>query len=851
MSTKNHLRAALLTAVLALALCGATLAQADLRARFVHADESLPALDLYLNGQLAADNLAYGDASTVLTLPAGAAALTAYDAGEPSVVFQDALTLEADSAILLAAGDPGRVAVVADELGALDFGRTRILIYNAYADGIVLGASPASEQPPIGEAIALNSAIGPFEVAAGRLDFAFVPSSAAANRTVLEVSLGLTAGASNVLIIHSDGDEPQLLVASAPADAADTAGAVAFVHAVQGAAPVDIRIDDQLIVPGLSFAEASPHIALPAGERRVSVSLGATVLALMNVEIRPRKMQTVALLGSTGSFGVTAFEDNPRDLDETSATVRLINGVPGASVGRLQLESGAIIAVDLAFGAAAESVSIAPDRQTLSLLLNIGDESGLISTPAHRFNGGAFYNLIALSGGTFSAPRLMISESSLERRISASMAGDSDMSDPDTAAPMHTIENTELADAAAAETVATAEQNQPADEAQASQPELSSEAEQAPADGLSPFLGLSPHALVDLAPDANLQLRQYPTSLALSLGLLPGGSDLMVLGRRGPSVYETGELADEPVDMSDVTEDPAIGLGRFEDLRPAETWLYIMYETPDGGALYGWVNSYYLQVFDAAGAAQRLRNLTLVRQNHAGSSLNTALRPPELSDHVSARVFGLDPTAYLNIRAANNANSEVLGHLPSDARLELVGLDAAEAWALVEYEAAQTITRGWVSADYLQLLLNDKPTTIAALRALDASIAPTVSDLARGGVRVVDPDAATPLPPPGDMMERIVAEIALDPGSMLHLRRHPNAASESLALISAGSKMPIDGRIENGEWLRTSFQQQDGWIAARYVSLLLRGRVYPRDYVLSLLDVYDSFGQSVVARVGA
>ncbi len=127
--------------------------------------------------------------------------------------------------------------------------------------------------------------------------------------------------------------------------------------------------------------------------------------------------------------------------------------------------------------------------------------------------------------------------------------------------------------------------------------------------------------------------------------------------------------------------------------------------------------------------------------------------------------------------------------------------------------------------------------TVAGLRALDPSVAPTISEQVRGGVRVLDPDAATPIPATGDMMERVVGEIALDPGAMLHLRRYPDATSESLALLAAGSKMPIDGRTEDGEWLRTTFVDQRGWIYARYVRLLLRGRLYPRDYVMSLINV--------------
>ena len=446
----------------------------------------------------------------------------------------------------------------------------------------------------------------------------------------------------------------------------------------------------------------------------------------------------------------------------------------------------------------------------------------------------------------------MITETSISRQISAIMLDPAMSQDPAAAETLSDeAVKTESGSASSAEVTA-----EPADLVLT--PTESSEDIAAPDESaghdatdmslepVSGYRGISPHALVNLDPDANLQIRQYPSSQAFSLGLLPGGSEMMVLGRRGPSEYYDGEQPDEPVDLSDMTVDPAAGLHPAVDLPPEYTWLHVMYETTDGGAVYGWVNALYLHVFDAAGESQRLRSLALVRQNHAGSAQNTAFRPPKLSDLVSARVSGLDPGAILNIRTANDASSEVLGHLPPDTLLKLIGLDESENWALVEFEAALTITRGWVSMHYLQLFLNDSPVSVATLRSLDASTAPTISDLARGSVRIRESDAATAVPTPLDMKEGIVGEVNLDPAAKLHLRRFPDATSESLALIDAGVLISIKGVTQNGNWFKTTYLEQDGWIASQYVLLLLRSRIYPRNYILSLLTVYDDLGFRMV-----
>ena len=81
----------------------------------------------------------------------------------------------------------------------------------------------------------------------------------------------LTAGTSHLLIIHGSRDDPQLLsVASATAGGVDS-GRIRFVHAVAGAAPLDVRINDQLVLPALAFAAPSQHIALPSGSQRIAL----------------------------------------------------------------------------------------------------------------------------------------------------------------------------------------------------------------------------------------------------------------------------------------------------------------------------------------------------------------------------------------------------------------------------------------------------------------------------------------------------------------------------------------------------------------------------------------------------
>ena len=245
---------------------------------------------------------------------------------------------------------------------------------------------------------------------------------------------------------------------------------------------------------------------------------------------------------------------------------------------------------------------------------------------------------------------------------------------------------------------------------------------------------------------------------------------------------DSGELSLLPIDLSEYTEDPAAALLPYQDLNAADTWLFIVYMTPDGGALYGWVNAFYLQVYNQNGERQRLASLTTGTAVSVGWRHQHGMRPPSLSDHISARVRGLDPDAFLNLRVGNDANTEVLTQVAADTELEFIGLDAAEEWAFVRYESPQGNTAtGWASMEFVQLLLNGRPASLAAsLRALDPSAVRVIGAAVTGVIQPADPSETDDA---DRSMSGIIGEVNVNADSALHLRRYPDATSESLALI--------------------------------------------------------------------
>ena len=857
MTGRKYYASLLVIILTAAMMTGLPLAQTNVRARFIHVASGNPAIDIYVNGELAVADLSYGENSAYFSLPAGAAEVKATVEGTTTQLFHQPLSLDTEaSAIVLSSNAGTQLHIIADDLRPLEFGMSRLLIVNALEDDSAIDIIASEDDRKSGEYIAPGSTLGPFELAADQVEFSLLPSNGDDDTARHNFNTTAPAGTSNVLVIHGRISDPQILHTAAATDAEGQNGRVRFVHAVQGAAPVDLKIDDYMIIPSLAFASPSEHIAIPSGSHQLTLSLGGTVFTSMTLDVSAGPMQTVAVMGSPATLNLFTYNDSQQDLNESSAVVNLINAVPNSSVSRLRLDSGAIIAADLGFGEQGGPAQIVPGKQSMALILEIGEDRGTIEVPPVHYYAGSYYNLIALSGSAFTAPRLLIAETSLMRGLSASLPAmeipaedESAMTADEPSVVSEGTDATSQSEAApepdtALETDAQVEAEQAAEAETATESDTVSESD-APDEPGPALVAISPFAVVNLDPSARLQLRQYPSSDALSLGLLHGGTDLTVLGRRGLTEYYAGETPDLPLDLSDYDADPAAALYPVQDLQPADTWIFVMFQTPDGGALLGWVNALYLQVFDETGEKQRVASLPTVRQNRAGSSFNTNMRPTNLADFVTARVYRLNPGALLNMRMANDPDSEVLTQLAPNTKLSLIGLDQADEWAYVDYVTeTDEIIRGWVSAEYAQLLLNGEPVRVNTLRALDETVAPRISDRLRGSMRSAADAGPTPIPPPDDMMDGIVGEVALDPGAMLHLRRQPDANAESLALIPARAKVSISGITENAEWLKTSYEEQDGWIASHYVALLLRGRLYHRIYIESLLPVHDNAGNS-------
>ena len=339
-----------------------------------------------------------------------------------------------------------------------------------------------------------------------------------------------------------------------------------------------------------------------------------------------------------------------------------------------------------------------------------------------------------------------------------------------------------------------------------------------------PFLSQQPRPVVlpevdgitgrvfNLNADANLHLRQYADADSLSLGTIPFGTILTVNGREGEFEEIFISATQRPPDYEYI--DPvSLLVDDRADLEPEDTWLNVTYNTPDGGTIEAWVRADFIDVRDDLGEKVPLRDLETVTGNRPGEARNTDITPPPVpEDIVNVEVINVDPTANLNVRRAPDTESEVLAQLSLGTIGQFVGISPDSDWVFLNYAASDgTTTSGWVSIDYLDFSYRGRPIDLDELneRGLLAGVDTTErGDQTVGAVPVVAPTV-------DPTIDAVVAEVALDPGANLNLRRNPDATAEVLARIPSGTQLIVTQRTADAQWLNVTYEGVDGWIAAQ------------------------------------
>lgn len=156
--------------------------------------------------------------------------------------------------------------------------------------------------------------------------------------------------------------------------------------------------------------------------------------------------------------------------------------------------------------------------------------------------------------------------------------------------------------------------------------------------------------------------------------------------------------------------------------------------------------------------------------------------PPLRSQPTVAPVEGTTSTQ-VNVRAEPSTASQVLGIIPINTKVEVVGKDPGEHWWQINYP--QGIDgKGWVTAQYITTATEPEVPVIGGDRI----------DPKNGNVAIVQ--------------------------QQLNVRSGPGTDFNSLGTLNAQDVVNITGKDPNGVWLQIDFSsgpEGKGWISAAFV----------------------------------
>lgn len=186
--------------------------------------------------------------------------------------------------------------------------------------------------------------------------------------------------------------------AAAQEDLAEADATVRFVHASPGAPPVDILVDGQPILEGLTSGEASQYLAITPQEHRVQVvPTGQTAEASLfdeTVDAGPGRAYLVAVFGLLNDLQGAIYDVNLDEIEPENARVRLINLSPEAGEVDLLETGGDEWFGNVALGDATDYRDVAPGSYSADVR---GEDDRVLRTVANlTFNETSAYDVIVV-----------------------------------------------------------------------------------------------------------------------------------------------------------------------------------------------------------------------------------------------------------------------------------------------------------------------------------------------------------------------------------------------------------------------------------------------------------------------
>ena len=409
----------LLGTLLVAGWAGTALAAADLRV--AHLSPDAPAVDVWLDDQVALSGVAYPAFSPYLDVPAGEHRVRVFAAGsqvdpviDATLPFSEGQAVTVAATGLLGGGSFGPLVI--QDLREVSPSQAWVRFTHSAADAPAVDITLTDGTVLFGD-VAFNETSSYLAVDPG---FVGLQVRVAGTATVVKTFHPVELAAGTTLNVFATGSLAAgtlgaLAAVDAPGDGSTTvplevAGThLRVAHLSPDAPAVDVWLDGAAVLTSVPYTTFSPYLDIPGGSHQVQVFVAGTnsdPVIDATLEFVPGSATTVAALGllGNGSFGPVVLQDE-RTGSPSQAWVRFIHGAGDAPAVDITLTDGTVLFGGVAFGQAAEFLPVAPGSYGLQVRLAGTDTVVLAFSPV-ELPAGAVLSVFAtgsLAAGTLGA----------------------------------------------------------------------------------------------------------------------------------------------------------------------------------------------------------------------------------------------------------------------------------------------------------------------------------------------------------------------------------------------------------------------------------------------------------------
>ena len=401
-------------------------AEGDACVSVVHASPDAPNVDIYVNGDAAVTNLAFGWWTEWVALPAGEhqVQVTATGAAIDTAVIDATLTLEAGKAYQVAA--TGFVAEIAPQVYEIDLSNmaadsARVQVMHAVPDAPAVDIAltggdvliPGLEFPMASDILDVPAGSYDLEVRIGGTEDVALPLPGvelSANTLYQVYAIGSAeAGTIAPFVIATELASPMASPEASMMAATDCAtilgiggeadACVNIIHASPDAPNVDVWVNGAPALTDVPFQAFSGWMALPAGEYHVQVTpTGAAVdTAVIDtmLTIEAGTAYHVAAVGDVANISAAVIEADLSATTDGGARIRVIHASPDAPNVDIALTGGDVLISDLAFGSASDYLEVPAGSYDLEVRV-AGTTDVALPLPGVALEGNMLYDVIAV-----------------------------------------------------------------------------------------------------------------------------------------------------------------------------------------------------------------------------------------------------------------------------------------------------------------------------------------------------------------------------------------------------------------------------------------------------------------------